>query len=466
MKTLKVDFGDINSTMRFDSKYHLSDGTVYFKKLREHPHTELAFLCSDIFTAGRSKRVYTGKKYGYPYLSNSDIVKQNPFESCKYNSKKYGYDELSFLKRGMIVTGRVGAIGQTTYMTSEFEEFKAMGSDNIIRIVPKDINQSSYIYTFLSSKYGNTLLCRLAAGGVQPYISEEMLGDIPIPIIQESIQKKIQILIVEAANLREDSNKLLNESEILFNELNELKYSEDLLAVSENALQTGYKVNVKDNLHLTIKAGNHSLRARKIIQIWNSKRGKLFKEWVDDEGLTRGMGGFFKRITDKRIKGMDIISQADLHDLRPTFKKVIKQDVKESEIATRGMIIMPAAGNASGEGEIFLRPQLVYRNFEGKILSEVIGKLRCRNLIDASYLYIALKSKAGFRILRAMKYGTSLRYPNWKLLKDINIPCIDDKCKILVSKKVVDSFNKRADALIMENQAIDLLEKEIESWQK
>lgn len=53
----------------------------------------------------------------------------------------------------MILTGRVGAIGQTSYVTKEFEENQAMGSDNIIRIVAKDKKMSGYIYAFLVSKF-------------------------------------------------------------------------------------------------------------------------------------------------------------------------------------------------------------------------------------------------------------------------------------------------------------------------
>jgi restriction endonuclease S subunit len=91
----------------------------------------------------------------------------------------------------MIVTGRVGAIGQTSYITSEYEELKAMGSDNIIRIVVKDKNISGYIYAYLVSKYGNTFFHKLASGGVQPYISEEMIKDIPVPLFQDNKQQLI-----------------------------------------------------------------------------------------------------------------------------------------------------------------------------------------------------------------------------------------------------------------------------------
>ena len=51
----------IIESLRFDGSYHLSDGTLYLKKLRKK-HQELQSLCSDIFTAGRSKKEYIQKK--------------------------------------------------------------------------------------------------------------------------------------------------------------------------------------------------------------------------------------------------------------------------------------------------------------------------------------------------------------------------------------------------------------------
>jgi type I restriction enzyme S subunit len=224
MKTLNLKSKDIVSTMRFDGSYHISEGTIFLKKLKRMPHADLISFCPNIFTAGRNKRVYTDKEKGFPYLSNSDVVKNNPFESCNYNSKKYGFDKTAFLKEGMILTGRVGAIGQTSYVTKEFEENQAMGSDNIIRIVAKDKKMSGYIYAFLVSKYGNALFNRLAAGGVQPYISEAMLQDIPIPILPEEFQQKIHNLIVESAQLRVEANKMLKEAvEIFEKEIGESK---------------------------------------------------------------------------------------------------------------------------------------------------------------------------------------------------------------------------------------------------
>ena len=161
MKSGKLNHSDILMSKRFDSSYHLSDSVTFEKRIKSREYLPLSELVSGIFTAGRSKRIYVSKTdKGYPYLSNSNVVSQNPNTNCKRVSKKYSYDKNSFLSEEMIVTGRVGAIGQTAFISGELESNKAMGSDNIIRIVPKKTTLSGYLYAYLVSKYGNTFFSK------------------------------------------------------------------------------------------------------------------------------------------------------------------------------------------------------------------------------------------------------------------------------------------------------------------
>ena len=121
MKTRTIKSADVIKTLRFDGSYHNAEVNVYDDVISSHSSHKLDYYCSEIFTSGRNKRVYTTEDFGYPFLSNSDVSSANPFLSCNYSSKKYGYDETSVLKKGMILTGRVGAIGQTAFVPAYFE---------------------------------------------------------------------------------------------------------------------------------------------------------------------------------------------------------------------------------------------------------------------------------------------------------------------------------------------------------
>ena len=190
MKCRVVNVQSILAEKRFDGSYHNADVNVYDGIIKAHSDHNLSYYCSSIFTSGRAKRAYTKKQFGYPFLSNSDASSQNPLSSCNYSSKKYGYDETALLKGGMILTGRVGAIGQTSFVPKYWERYKMMGSDNIIRIVVKPENKNGFIYAYLASKVGNLSFWKLATGGVQPFITDAMVGNLPIPNFPPSSKKK------------------------------------------------------------------------------------------------------------------------------------------------------------------------------------------------------------------------------------------------------------------------------------
>ncbi|NJX15529.1 methylation-associated defense system restriction endonuclease subunit S MAD5 [Tamlana crocina] len=466
MKVGKINFKYISDSLRFNSDFHLSEGVAYDRLLRANPHFTLENLTTDIFCAGRSKRIYVSEDNGYPYLGNTDISSTSPLSGCNYASKKFWNERKGFLKEGMILTGRVGqnTVGAFSYTSKELEG--CIGSDNVIRIVSNGTVKNGYLYAYLASKYGYHLARRHISGNAQPFITEDMLSNLPVPIIPKPKEEQIHNLIIEAADLRLEANNLLNEADEMFHEGNGLDFPEDWLSISENEIKLGFSVKNSFKLRTTIKARNYSFRANKIIEEFDVKKGIKLKDYLKIP-LKMGARGSFKRIDSKNFKGHSLLSQTELHTQNPKiFKQVRAPKITEDDIAKRGQVLIPAAGNASGEGEIFVRPTLVRNNFEGMLLSEVIGKLECKTENDAAYLFIFLKSKAMFRILRAMIYGTSLRYPNWELIKDVNIPLVSDKIKNEIGDKVLLAFDKRGEADKKENQAINLIENEIEQWQE
>ncbi|PKW29644.1 methylation-associated defense system restriction endonuclease subunit S MAD5 [Flavobacterium lindanitolerans] len=462
----KVKKQHIIESLRFDGSYHLSDGTLYLRKLRKMPHQELQSLCSDIFTAGRSKRIYTEKNKGLPYLSNSDVVKGNPLEGCKYNSKKYAFDEPSFLKEGMIVTGRVGAIGQTAYITSELEDNQAMGSDNIIRVVCKEKNISGYVYSFLVSRYGNTLLNRLAAGGVQPYISEDMLKDIPIPTLSKEKEQEIHQLIVEASELRVEANKLLKESQRhLFRLLNIDNESEDeLTRPLEREVSNIFSTKRSALSANTFRSRNYSPRKQQIINVLKQDQYSKLKEVLSQEPF---YGARYKRIESFSENSIMLLSQGDLFDRIPKGRSISKSSVKNlnEEIVSKGNILVPAQGTL-GENEIFGRAVFVWGYLENTLVAgHAMRFIPNEEKIMAGYLFAVLNSPLWFRLFRNSVYGTNLLGFIVPLINELPVPRFSNEEEENIDVLVKTAYDNLTLANSKENQAIALIEKEIDLWQ-
>jgi len=467
MKFSNIRFKEINSSIRFDGSYHLSEGVLYNNKIQKMNFDYLGNLASNIFTAGRTKRIYTSKEYGYPYLSNSDVSRNNPFNSCNYSSKEYGFDENSVLKEGMIVTGRVGAIGQTSYITSEFEENKAMGSDNIIRIVTKNKNISGYVYAFLASKYGKTFFNKLASGGVQPYISEDMIKDIPVPLLPEAKQQQIHQLIVEAADLRVEANKLLTDANkylydlLKLQELTNDDYEYFGNHVADREVST-YSISIKEINANTINAFNYSRKIKKITNIIKSKSYLNLKDCLLENGYFST--GSFKRLEVNSDNGIKLLNQSDIFNSIKVGKNLSKRAVGNVKLVEYGEVLIAGVGTL-GEGETFCRTIFANEELEKQLVSGEFIRLKTNDSVPSGYLYCWLASDYGFRLIRSTQSGTKLCRPIPNLLKEIPVPVLESDQMLKIDIEIKTAYTNLYLATTKENQAIDLIEKEIDAWQ-
>lgn len=465
MKSRIVSFSDIISANRFDGSYHNADVNIYDSVITKHSSHNLAYYCDEIFTSGRNKRNYTTPGFGIPFLSNSDVVMANPFLSCNYSSKKYGFDPRAVLREGMIVTGRVGAIGQTAYIPKFIEEEKTMGSDNIIRISVKQEHKNGFIYAYLASKIGCLSFIKHATGGVQPFITDGMVGELPIPDISMSVQTKSDELIKEASKLRGESNELLKEAEKLLKATANLKNlapeDYDYFGQSTCGREVScYKRSIADIGTTTFNAFNHSLRIRKIKKQMQCKCIPLKEALVD--GQTFGSSGA-PSIEVAPGHGVMLINQKDIFDNIVKGKWISSRGVKLDNLVEYGEVLIACDGTL-GESELFCRAIFANEDLKGSFISSHFLRMKAKDSITPGYLYAWLNSDYGFRFIRNTQAGTKLCHPINKLFLEIPIPIIDETTTHEIDRLVKLAHTKRHQANQKELLAISLVEQEIEKW--
>ena len=83
----------------------------------------------------------------------------------------------------------------------------------------------------------------------------------------------------------------------------------------------------------------------------------------------------------------------------------------------------------------------------------------------APYIYAFLSSRFGRKYLRAGIFGSAILTINEDYVKTLLLPELDEENKELITDLVIKSSALFDQAIMKENQAIELIEKEIDLWQ-
>ena len=451
MKKGVVNFKTVGiNGVRLDSKFHLSDG-LYTKMCIEkspYPLKTVGGLSINIFYGNRAKRIYVNSKdKGIPFIGSSDMLKSD-ISRVKLISKKYTHslNDLT-LKRGWILVSRSGTIGNTVY-TNELHENK-IGSEHIIRIISNEDIFSGFLYSYLSSKYGYSLLTQGTFGAVIQHIEPAHIANISVPIFPESKQQEIHNLIVESANLRVEANRLLEEAVIYFDEkIKTSKMTEKFFTKKINDISfswASYNNNKEcDIINNQIK--NNSVRIEEISE-------RVFAPPM------------FKHIYLSKDNGNPFLTGAELTRQNPKFYRWLSprgvKDINDYKVK-KGTLLLYKSGTTDGGilGNVFIADD----QLDGVCLSDHVIRIEMNKLTDAYWAYAFFKSKAGIQLLLRMATGTMIPFITPERLQELSIPLPDDEYGRITN--LIDKYiSKRVLANNKENQAIQLVEKEIESWQ-
>ncbi len=451
MKYRVINSHDVLKINRFDGSYHNAEVNVYDEIIKSHSDHNLAYYCSTIFTSGRARRMYTKQEFGYPFLSNADVASQNPLSACNYASKKYSYDETAFLKGGMILTGRVGAIGQTSFVPKFWERYDMMGSDNIIRIVVKPEHKNGFIYAYLASKVGNLSFWKHATGGVQPFITDKMVGNLPIPNFPDSFQKEVDDLIQQSATLREQATAKLDEAKKIFeNEIGVSNtdygaYKNEGIAIQsiagkfkrmDSQYQIGHKSIVKEKRNLTTTKINDVAK-----DIFTGNRGK--RNYVENDGIYFLSSSEMMLANPKRFCKKISRRTPNLNDL----------------LVKKGNILISRSGTVGNT-------ILVSDDLNGCAVSEHAMRLVIdEEKIAPEYVFAYFCTKQGKDSLAILPYGSVIVTLGEEFLGDVDLPLLPIETQDRITA-LVKEYSKMTDmAIEKENKAITMVEEEIEKWQ-
>lgn len=452
MKVLKANSKWFKeSDLRLDAEFHLSEGPATKRLIKKSgiKTVPLTKVASSIFSGKIFKRTYVNNpNRGIPYLTASDMAKFE-INSGNYLSRKFSNQKKElFIKKGWILLSCSGTLGNTVFTNEDFEGI--IGTHDLIRIIPdKTEILPGYLYAFLSSKYGYALLTQSSYGGVVKHIEPHHIEHISVPIINKKAETSINSLIEDSARLRHESTECLKKAHKLLNTYLNISESKKLVnAVSIKEIKKSYTQRFEANYFLS----KGDLYQRKIKNDFKS-------EALEDIASDIFRPGIFKRIYVK--DGVPFLGGAELMKYIPKGEKQLSKTKTEnlSELMVNKDWVLVTCGGTIG------LTRIVDSEMENFAFSQHILRIVCEK-ISPRFLYAFLTSEIGKKSIEKYTYGSVIPQIEPHHIGKIRIPILKPAQINNIITLIDKHIEAQEESKRKETKAIDIIEKEIESWQK
>lgn len=410
------------------------------------------------YTCGRFKRVWV-KKSEYPIFQPSSIVDIKPTPDG-YISKKTKVDIDSLrVHKGQILLTCSGTIGKVSLVSRTLDN--AIFSHDLLRIDCKNPIEIGYIYTYLKSKIGSQILITNKYGAVITHIESEHLDTVPIPNAPDSIKSRINDLIMQSYELRDESNALIDEATKLFIEELHLPAIEDfdVSLYKKNASVDTFSVKLSE-MNGRADASYHVPIVDAIVE--HLKKYAAEVTTIGDERISSDviLPGRFKRVYVDEGYGRVFIGGKQLYELDPTNKKYLSLVHHADRIAKQlelheNMTLITCSGTVG-------KVTLVGKQWENWTANQHIIRVIPANNDVAGYISIFLSTDYGHELITRFTYGSVVDEIDDNHVKQIQIPILKNQG---VQKKInnlaLESNEKRYKAYLLEQEALKVLDEEV-----
>lgn len=469
MRTKKINSQNIsNGAKRIDGKFFLNEDSLYSAVLEDNKNKCIPLSqIAEVFNPPIFKRKFCqNTERSVMYFQSSDVPSLSEYSSVFINKKQAEVLKTLVFDNQILVTG-FGTIGNVR-LVSKLQKGVCY-ANNVCRITTKSPNLHGFIYAFMASKYAKAQLNKNASGSVVRFIEAPGIKRTLVPLFPESKQQEIHNLIVESANLRVDVNQLLDQAKsklLAYANLPQLTANgyDYFGARSEKRTVSCFSKSIKKIDSSTLNAFNHSFRIEKTKQqIQECCQTIPLEEVLNDKNIFST--GSFPRVEVNSENGIMLINQKDIFDTIIKGKRISRRKVKTDSLIEYGEVLIAGVGTL-GENETFCRAIFANEDLQGQLVSGEFIRMKTNEKYLSGYLFTWLNSDYGFRLIRNTQTGTKLCRPIPRLFLQIPVPVLEEVQMIEIDQMVKKAYVLHHLANVKENQAISLVEKEIESWQQ
>lgn len=453
---------------RLDGSYYATEAVAASQVINHcgFPVTSLATVTDDIFILGRFKRVYaTNEDAGWPYLSASEALEFRPV-SERYIAQDQApkSSENHFVKPNWILLSSSGSVGRMVLTTTRLSKFFL--THDLIRILPNQNYAIGYIYAYLSSKIGQSLIAKDQYGSAIKHLEPHHLANIPVPLLPDEIQQEIHDKIMQAYALRDSANELLDQADALIHqELSLPRFNEELVPYLPAPITApptqhppmphpkAFTVNTS-GLSDRFDASFHVPIIETIIKtLAKSKYKPVQLKHIVDQIIVAPR---FKRVYVPKEYGSPFLQGSHLPQMRPYgLKYLSKTQQKDIDrwIIRKGWVLVTCSGTIGRVG-------MVSSYLDEWTASQHLLRVTAdEGLTNPGYIAAFLFTPYGQHQLKSKIYGGVVDELTEFDMGEIWITNAPIYIQEEIGKLVIEAYEKKDQARILEQEAIDQVDK-------
>ena len=420
-------------------------------------------LCGD----GGLATAYHRPRFRRIYLEESDFPIYQPAQINELDPKPSAYisaltrtdiDALK-VKTGQVLLTCSGTIGNCTYVRNTLG--KKIFSHDLIRIEPMEY--SGFIYAYLKSKSGFSIVNSNNYGAVVSHIEPKHLNNIPIPNPPPILKQEIHNLIEKSFELRDESNSSMGEARALLKEalklpnLGILKGEAKLFDESVGFHNHSVSLNQLEN---RFDSSYHVPTVRVIEQYLKKNAQEVTN--LGDNRITKSiiLPGRFKRVYVGEENGVAFFGGKQLYHLDPANKKYLSslhhaERIKRELNLYENMTLITSSGTI---GKVTIVP----KHWEGWTANQHVIRVVPAKKDIAGYLYAWLSSDYANLLITRFTYGAVVDEIDDNHVSRISMPLLQDNdLQWKINDKVLESNQKRAEAYGLEQKALSILNEKV-----
>ena len=445
-----------------NSSFYESDAELYTRMLKIFKENEIEIkkikdISNNTYVPKRIKTIFTEKDEGVPYLSPKDTF-TFPLSAEKFS---LNFPEDCIIEDKQLLITCSGTTGRSVISNKLFKNF-CLSNDMIRLSVNSDY--LGYIYAFINTKMGQSLIKRNEYGSTVKHINSDHIELLEIPLFDE-ILEEINDLIIKAHNIRETSQIEMDSVKKEFYDLIKLPF------LSSKDIQTDFNSNFNENNCFVLNSSNLECRfdgsyhnpvytsnMKNLIEKSNSNEFYLvnLEDLVDIYVPPRTKRNY---VNDEDIS-VPFLQGSHITQIKPQGIQRIYHKTKNIEkfIVNQGMILLTRSGTI---GKLSLVSQ--YWNNWGA--SDHIIRLKIKNQsINPGYLLLFLLSDFGQIQFDHLVYGSNVDEIGeaGDLINTIKILIpLNKNLENEIGNKVINAYNNRDKANLIEDCAINKFEEKI-----